>query len=236
MISRLLGQLVHRAWALLLAGWALLLLGTWAAAPPWGAVAQAQEFAFLPQSAPSRQAGAMFARAFPDDWLTSNVVLVVQRDSGSAGLDREKRFIEDVLEPGLRRIAAAAGGLASEPVASDEPLFPDEDKPDAPATPAERPIVARIRTPNAPGAGALLVSDDGQALLVVVELTTEFRSARNWPVIARIEELVADVRRQGKAPPGVEIDVTGSAVVGRDLTQAQLRGARATEVLTVVLV
>src|SRR5205807_1795017 len=107
-----LGRVVRRAWALLLAGWALLLLGTWAAAPPWDRVAQDREFAALPESVPSRQAEALFAKAFPDDRLASNVVLVVHRTRGGSGdLDKALRFIEDVLEPGLRQIAASEGGL-----------------------------------------------------------------------------------------------------------------------------
>ena len=32
---RILGQFVRRAWAFILIGWALLLLGAWMAAPPW---------------------------------------------------------------------------------------------------------------------------------------------------------------------------------------------------------
>src|SRR5262249_14096823 len=42
--------------------------------------------------------------------------------------------------------------------------------------------------------------------------------------------------RSDRVPAGFNIAVTGSAVVGRDHTLAQLRSARATELLTVVLV
>src|SRR5205085_8770862 len=92
------------------------------------------------------------------------------------------------------------------------------------------------RTPNAPGAGALLVSPDRQARLVVVEMLTEFLSNENWPVIDRVEGLVADLRRQGKLPPGTDIALTGSAVIGRDHTRAELQSIRATGLLTVLLV
>jgi RND superfamily putative drug exporter len=74
-----LGQIVRRAWPLLLAGWGLLLLGTWYAAPPWDQVAQDREFAFLPEDSPSRRAEKVFAKAFPEDRLASNVVLVLHR-------------------------------------------------------------------------------------------------------------------------------------------------------------
>ncbi|MCI0463582.1 MAG: MMPL family transporter, partial [Gemmataceae bacterium] len=92
------------------------------------------------------------------------------------------------------------------------------------------------RTPNAPGTGALLVSADHQALLVVLELTTEFLLRQNWPTIAKIENLVQALQQESKVPPGVDIYVTGSAVIGRDRTQAQLQSAHATELLTVILV
>jgi putative drug exporter of the RND superfamily len=195
-----LGRIVGRAWFLLLAGWVLALVVTWLAAPPWAEVAQAKEFDFLPPDSPSRRSAEVFARAFPDDHLASNVVLVVHRAEGEPGcLDRDLKSIENVLEPGLRAIAAAEGGLADQPPSEDEPLFPDDTAPAPP--PQQRSIIARIRTPNAPGTGTLLVSEDERVLLVVVELTTEFLSSRNWPIIARIEGLVDDLRRQGKFPP-----------------------------------
>ncbi len=233
-----LGRLVCRLWFLLLAAWVALLVGTRLAAPPWQQVAQDKEFAFLPEDAPSRVGEAMFAKAFPDDHLTSNIVLVLHRgDAAPGGLDRDVQFIEDTLEPGLRQIAEAEGGLADQPPPADEPLFSDAgDQPSKPPPPPKHSIIARIRTPAAPGQGALLVSQDQQVLLVVVELTTEFLSSENWPTVTKVENLVADLRRQGKLPPGMDVAVTGSAVIGRDHTVAQLQSARATEVLTVVLV
>jgi RND superfamily putative drug exporter len=235
-IFRSLGQVVRRAWPLLLAGWAALLIVSRLAAPPWDEVAQDREFAFLPDASPSRQAEALFARAFPDDKLASNIVLVLHR-TGHGPQDRERnlRFIADVLEPGLRRLADEEGGLAAQPAPSDEPLFGDDSSP-APPKPTRRSILARIRTPNAPGSGALLISPDRRALLVVVELTTELLSSRNWPVIDKVEGLVRDLRDGGRLPPGSDVTVTGSAVIGRDHTRAQLQSARATELLTVALV
>src|SRR5262249_13137347 len=75
----------------------------------------------------------------------------------------------------------------------------------APKPPPQRSIIARVRTPNAPGSGALLVSPDGQALLMVVELTTEYLSRRNWPTIAKVENLIDDLRRGGEVPDGLDV-------------------------------
>ncbi len=230
----LLGRIVSRAWLLLLAAWVLLLSVSWVAAPPWREVAQDKEFAFLPPDMPSRRSDEVFARAFPDDKLASSIVLILHDASPETGhLDRDLKFIDDSVEPGIYQIAQAGGGLADAEAPSEEPLFSDENQP---PPPKKRSIIARIRTPNAPGSGALLVSPDGRGLLVVVELTTEFLSHDNWPVIDKIQNLVRTLRQQGKVPPGVDILMTGSAVVGRDHTLAELQSAHATETLTIVLV
>ncbi len=227
-----LGPLVCRTWWVLLIAWGAVLFGTWYAAPPWEEVAQDREFAFLPEKSPSRRAEKIYAEAFPEDRAGSNIVLVLHR-AGTARLKDDLKFIEDVVEPGLRKIAEDEGGLASEPVPSDEPLFGEETKP---AAPVKRSIIDRIRTPNAFGAGALLISPDGQATLVVVELTTELLSSSNWPTITKVQNLVRDFEHQGKLPAGLQIAVTGSAVLGRDHTWAELQSAEATGILTVVLV
>jgi RND superfamily putative drug exporter len=230
-----LGQFVRRAWFLILGGWVLLFVGTRLAAPPWNEVAQDREFAFLPENCPSRRAEKVFEKAFPNDHLASNIALVIYRTDGRpSDLDRERQFISDVVEPGLRTIADEEGGLASEAPPSEEPLFPGDEAPAAPPKP--RSIIARIRTPNAPGAGTLLVSPDGQAMLVLVELTTEFLSTENWPITEKVQGLIQDIRQHGQMPPGVDIALTGSAVIGRDHTLARLQSAHATELLTVVLV
>jgi RND superfamily putative drug exporter len=237
MVFRLIGWAVRRAWIVLLVGWGVLLFATWRAAPPWRAVARDREFAFLPADAPSRHAEEVYATAFPDDPQTSNVVLVLHRESGGDGtLTGDLKFIEDVLEPGLRKIAESEGGLASAPAPSEEPLFATDEPAKAPAPPAKHSIIDRIRTPNAPGTGAFLISPDHRALLVVVELTTEFLSDANWPAITKIENLMHELRESGKLPDGLEMAITGSAVIGRDHNVAQLQSVRATETLTVVLV
>jgi RND superfamily putative drug exporter len=234
MVFRLLGRAVRNWWPLLLAGWVALVLATDYAAPPWDAVARDREFVFLPEDSPSRRAEEMYEKAFPDDRSASNIVLVLRRaEGGKQSLDRDLQFISGSLEPGLRRIAESEGGLASQPAASDEPLFSsDETKP----APTKQPVVARIRTPNSPVGGALLISPDGRALLVVVELTAEFLSDTNWPTITKIENLVRELREQGKLPDGLDVAMTGSAVIGRDHTLAEGQSVRATQLLTVVLV
>src|SRR4051794_25751204 len=106
MVYRYLGQIVRRAWPLLLAGWLLLFFVTWYFAPAWNDVAQDKQFALLPADSPSRRAEEIFIRAFPEDHLASNIVLVLHREGSDSGrLDEDLKFIESVLEPGLRKIA-----------------------------------------------------------------------------------------------------------------------------------
>jgi putative drug exporter of the RND superfamily len=230
--------MVRRAWPLVLAAWVILLLGTWYAAPSWRAAAQDREFAFLPTNSPSRIAENIFAQAFPQDGPGSNVVLVLHRTEDERdNLAGDLKFISNELEPGIRRIAEADGGMAYEVKASDEPLFStDDETAKAPEPPKKRSIIARIRTPNTPGSGALLVSPDGQALLVVVDLTTEFLSNQNWPTLDKIDQLLRQLQGQGDVPPGLQFAVTGSAAIGRDHTLAELQSVQATMFLTIVMV
>ena len=234
---RFLGQAVRRAWPLVLAAWAALLIGTWYAAPPWNKAAQDREFAFLPAESPSRRAEEKFAEAFPQDGQGSNVVLVLHRNEDERPhLAGDLKFISDKLSPGIRSLAEDDGGLAYEIKSSDDPLFSDDESVKQPEPPQKRSIIARIRTPNTPGAGALLVSPDGQALLVVVDLTTEFLSIQNWSTIEETEKLVHHLQARGEVPPGLEITITGSAVIGRDHTQAERDSVSSTMFLTVVMV
>ena len=237
MLFRLLGRTVRWAWAPILVAWALLFLGTHVAAPRFEDVAEDSELAFLPAGSPSRRAEQVYRQAFPDDHYSSNIVLVVHRSRAASGhREGDLHFVEKMLEPGLWKIAQDQGGLATQAGSSEEPLFSEDDNPVAAKTKKRRSIIARIRSPGTPGAGSLLVSPDGQAMLVVLELTTEFLAEQNGPTIDRVAGLVSDLKKQGKIPDGVDITLTGSAVIGRDHIQAQLDSIRATELLTVVLV
>ena len=157
----LLGRVVHRGWFLFLSAWAVTFVSGWLLAPQWIHVAQDWESGFLPPDSPSVVASDVYRKAFPQQPLGSNIVVVLV-DEEPNRLDRDRAFVQDVLEPRLRQIAEAEGGIGDQPRPSDEPLFSDETKTSVPKRSA--PVVARIRTPNAPGAGALLTSADQRAL------------------------------------------------------------------------
>jgi RND superfamily putative drug exporter len=206
---RWLGNTVARFWPFVLAAWALLLGLSWSAAPDWEAVTQSGEVASLPADAPSRRSEQLFREAFPDQYACSNILVVVVRQ-GAELRDEDKQFIERVLAPQLKQATTQAS--------------------------AGEPIVARIRTLAEQGADVLLVSQDRQATLVVLELTTSFLDRRNDAVVAAIEDLVRRLRAQKQIPAGLAVEVTGIATAGRDLLQAEAQSIRAIERWTVVIV
>jgi uncharacterized membrane protein YdfJ with MMPL/SSD domain len=153
-----LGNLVSRAWPLLLVVWIVLLLVVTRMAPPWDEVAEGGQFAFLPADAPTIRGKELFKKAFPNEPLGSSVVLVLSREKEQL-LDQDKNFIEQDLQPGLNRIAEEEGGLA-----------------DASSNAAQsKSVIARIQTLNDEGIGTFLVSDDKKATLVIIDLTIGVR-------------------------------------------------------------
>src|ERR1700685_159082 len=98
-----LGHFVSRNWGVLLAGWILALAALWWGAPKWDSVIYDGEFHYLPDRFPSRQAEALFTKAFSHNLLGSSVVIVAQRNSGDGLLDEDKTYIEETLVPRLRK-------------------------------------------------------------------------------------------------------------------------------------
>ena len=103
------------------------------------------------------------------------------------------------------------------------------------------PIIADVRTFTDQSIGHMLDSADDKATLVVVQLTTDFLERSNKPAIARIERLVAETdegpaRLMDDMPPGLELAMSGSATVGRDMRAAAELSARTIDWVTIVLV
>lgn len=96
--------------------------------------------------------------------------------------------------------------------------------------------VTAIRTFRDPKIGRLLRSEDQKATLVMVNLTKDFMDASNKRIVREVEELLASRDFMMIVPPGLDISLSGDAVVGRDMLVAADSSAKATELLTVVLV
>lgn len=215
-----LGKFLLRTWPVVLAVWAVAFLLAAYFAPPWGSVVKGGQFVFLPEHFPSRRAEALMEQAFPGRLQSSGVVVVVHRDGDGARLkDEDRKFISDVLRPRLEKL-----------LPSDDEVSASSDKGHRP------PAVSAIRTFQDHGIGPLLVSADGQASLVVVELSTDFMEYRNVAVVGTVEEIVDSVQREGRVPEGLLLALSGSATLGRDILIAEKSSAEAAENWTLVLV
>src|SRR6266481_895265 len=106
-----LGKFVAVAWLGLLLAWGLGVgLLSWVA-PPWQEVILDGEFAFLPESTPSRRGEELFKEAFPQQYYHSNLVLVLSRGASEL-LPQDMDFIQRELYPGLKKIAGSTTGKA----------------------------------------------------------------------------------------------------------------------------
>lgn len=116
-----------------------------------------------------------------------------------------------------------------------------EDLGKDPIPPSES-IVSKVRTASDKEFGQLLNSEDQKASLIILELTTDFTELRNRASIEQIERLIGhpgqpgELQREKGFPTGLDISLSGSATVGRDMREAARGSAKATERATLVLV
>jgi RND superfamily putative drug exporter len=232
---RLLGNSVIRLWPAILLGWVIALVALKLAAPNWQDVIEEGEFAFLPHEMPSL-AGE---RQYEDAWgepFASNIALVVRRERTKLN-EQDRDFIVDVLKPRLVEIVERIGL----PEPSDQTTKSAEV---AAAPEDEETIDKKIKTFNLTGWQKILDSSDGTATMVVINLKTEFFNAKNIPLIDAIAELIErggelhqkDASGKSPVPPGLELALSGSATVGRDMIVAATESSKATELWTVILV
>ncbi|GAB4160992.1 MAG: hypothetical protein Tsb009_38300 [Planctomycetaceae bacterium] len=186
------------------------------------------EFRYLPDDSPSKQGEAVFESSFSHDLLGSSIVIVVRREVPESGLQpRDHEFVRKILKPRLEKIAKEELG----------PIFSEGNQREM------VPIVSRIRTPDDIGVGDLLISDDNKAMLIIVELRTEFQEQSNARVLKRIEQLIdrkgilhQPQQPETHIPPGLDLSLSGSATVGRDMRVAAEQSADATHLATLMLV
>jgi RND superfamily putative drug exporter len=226
---QILAHIMNRRWAAIILAWVLLALGLRWAAPGWQSVAQDGQFSFLPADSPSRRADDLFQQSFPCDVLASSVVIVASRAAGQKLTDEDISFVTETLKPRLREALESAGA----PVAAAGPVG-------SAARPVgrngEHALAGNIHAADEKGVGTRLTSADGQATLIVLELTTDAFSHGNRPLIADIESSLDDMRREKQLPEGLFLDLTGSAVAGRDISRANEQSAADTEFWTILLV
>ncbi len=228
MFSKL-GEFIVRAWPAVLIAWVVAVVCVSLAAPRIDAVAQTEEFAFLPKTSQSHLAESLFRQAFPDGYCPSRIVVIAQREEGLTEQDLD--FLDDkVDEDGISDF---------DPARKDElyeQLLRIKQEDAASTKPSAVPIISQVRTFRDPHAGKLLTSSDNKAVMFIVELSTEFMDGRNRVPVGAIEQILADEQFSKKIPAGLSIYLSGEATVGRDMIDAAKNSAKATEWLTLVLV
>ncbi len=204
----ILGKFVSRFGLVLLGVWVVTLVGITLIAPRWRDVAHSGEFSYLPEDSPSRQGERLLKQAFPDERTESSLVIVLHREDAGGLRDADKQFVAETLEPGLKQIAETEIEGEGESESEGEPS-----------------IIVRIRTFQDREAGPLLLSSDGKATLVLVDLTKEWQNREILPTIETIDAFLERLQRENQVPKGLELSVTGSAAVGRDTMQAEANSA-----------
>lgn len=221
------GVFVARAWPVLLGAWAVGLLLLALLAPSWEDVTDHGQQSFLPADVPSNRGQVVLAKAFSQGLTRSSIVIVLRR-ADEPLRDEDKSFIQDDLEPALDELAFQ-GGTPEKPDGNPAgDAIPATDNPGA--------RVTRIETMNSKVTGRLLVSRDKKAAVAMVELTTQLQDRRSWLSVKEIEHTIEKLRRDNKVPQGLEVGLTGSAVVGRDIIELEKQSAAAIEKWTVVFV
>lgn len=223
-----LGQFVARYWLGILLLWITAVAGLAMIAPPLDDVVQTGEFAFLPEDSPSRVAERLLTESFPEQVQASTVAVIISRSTGELS-EKDFNFIDDDQPPGtadrpLDLTDRLRGLVAAFSTPSDE------------ATGAGAPAIS-VDTFRDRAFGARLIAPNRQATLILMELPREFLDSANVPMVRQIEQLLFfDPAIQQTLPPGLEIFLSGTAVVGRDMLQTARESAKATEHLTIILV
>lgn len=255
MMFRLLGQFTSRFSSVVVGIWVVFLATSVWLAPPWLSVVENGEFAFLPDDSPSVLASQLFREAFPDHSASSNIVLVLRRETSAEEglLPDDHLFIETVLLPMLRRIAG----------------FTEVDDEPQEGSALDESLVRKISWRGTENIGPLYDSVDRKASLIVLELRTEFMDEANRELINRIEAELERLRlvpapkssggglavvAHGAAvtaepandarpidllraiPVGLDVAFSGTAIYGRDAMMESQKSAKATETWTVLLV
>lgn len=94
--------------------------------------------------------------------------------------------------------------------------------------------VVKVWTEKTKVVGPLLRSRSRHAEQVVIYLTNEFMATDNIRVLREVERIVRSA--QSKAPPGLEIGITGSAAIGGDMLSAAAQSVANTHLTSILLV
>ncbi|HEX8199746.1 MAG TPA: MMPL family transporter, partial [Isosphaeraceae bacterium] len=201
----------RRAWIVLLL-WAGLVGLLWAVAPPWETVSRDDNVKFFPPHFSSVLGQDLLERGFPHDASSSEAVIIAERPRGPL-TEQDKAFVAG-LSDRLR-------GQIPDPVPPGEPVWKKVTD--------YRELLIGPRLIGGTGADG-----SGQAVLTFVSINATYSSKLARRTVDRLEQELAALRPQ--APAGLQLMMTGSAVVGHDTNAASSASLNNTTYATIFLV
>jgi RND superfamily putative drug exporter len=153
------------------------------------------------------QGERLLEAAFPEELSKSQIILVVCRPGGT-------------LQPSDYGVADRLVEEFTPPEDNDGPILS--------VLSHQTEIVGeKLKSPVGP---------DGQALLIVVQLRSEFMAIGNMDLLERIHRTLDAVRQAPGFPSGLELGLSGSAAVGTDMLFSAEESIRNTERTTILMV
>ena len=195
-----------RGWVII-AAWAILAAALYGIAPSWDSVSKDDDVNFFPPGYPTVIGQSLLKRGFPADVASSQAVLVVERAGGELTAG-DKAYIVDLANR-MKKLKA------------DEP----------------RLGIKQVVDYRVPVLGPRLIGNaregSGQASLVLVSLNGTYIAKQTRLATDRITEILDGFE---KPPAGLEVRMTGSAAVGRDMNRAASSSVSNTTWATIGLV
>jgi RND superfamily putative drug exporter len=241
MYDRLGDKISRHPWLVVFAWTAILAVLLWKA-PRKEQVSKDGVASFLPKYSQSLIADGVYREAFfpqgedeaeaeevqkdQEDPAGSSVVIVIRRTDIASGLtDADKEFVERVLEPKLFQLQETTPeGNVYDPAAQYPPL------------PRDKQRIKKISSRTDSRISPLLDSEDGKATLIRITLRGEFLHYGNMLAIRRIEDVLKSEEVQKQMPAGLQMAISGSATVGRDMLREEANSAKSTDNWTKLLV
>ena len=211
-----LGSFVSRHWLFVIGVWIAAAAGIHSVSPRWEDITKDGDLAYLPARMTSVRGQQLYGEAFPENRSRSEVVVVLERESGLEQADLDLAYeIADYFKP--------------EPV---EPI-PGQAAPAVePPPPSHKMAIVDVVRPignlkgeingSADLVGQKLLSPDKKACIVVASLEHEFIAIDSAKVLkntrAAVSERLAAAQARAENPvsPGLNFGITGSAAVGGD--------------------
>ncbi len=202
-------RFISRHWIAVLGAWIVLAIVFHFVAPRWDDITHDGDFAYLPSRMTSVRGEKLMAKAFPELTAKSNVVLVVERPDGRL-TDKDQE------------IAAQLADLFTPKEGEKSPVlsvlsYKEDD-------PVGRKLISRYDPKQ------------GQAVLTILQLSTEFMAVDNMHFLNGIYAKVKEFGEQAGFPAGLRLGVTGSAAIGSDALWSMKESVDRTQYTTIALV